>query len=126
MTADIPIEVSLYYVRFLPKDDTELALLNHDKSLILFDYPLLYEIKEAGTYYHDKSLAENVITWQYTVVKSDYQFSNITYEILSDLFMPDVLAEESASNLLHLSAIMAKKIEVEQKKGIFNGYGIVL
>lgn len=41
------------YVRFLPKDSTDLRILWEDEDLVLFDYPLDYEITVEGGYYHD-------------------------------------------------------------------------
>ncbi|NBS20078.1 MAG: hypothetical protein EBS74_09915, partial [Flavobacteriia bacterium] len=77
------------YVRFLPKDSLELNVLEKDSTLILYDHPLDYEIEEQGDYYHDPDLAEDQITWQYTVVKPDYTFPEVEYEILSNLFIPE-------------------------------------
>ncbi|MBR4408233.1 MAG: hypothetical protein IKT11_00760 [Bacteroidales bacterium] len=56
-----------YYVRFQPKDSLEYATL-FNSDLELFDHPLDYEIEINGDYYHDPSIPENEITWQYTVV----------------------------------------------------------
>lgn len=64
--------------------------------------PLDYEMEEgvAGAY-HDPSIPEGEITWQYTVVPVDYQFKDIEYEILADLFLQDedeeAEAEESSA-----------------------------
>ncbi len=86
---DVEIETTHLYVRFLPNDSLELEQLEND-SLILFDYPLDYEIEEGGEYYQDPSIPEGQITWQYTTVKVDYEFpSNIKYEILEECFIMD-------------------------------------
>ncbi len=86
-TDGLTISTTHYYVRFLPKDTSDVNKLDQDTTLVLFDYPLLYELAELGNWYHDPSLSENVPTWQYTVVKVDYNFPDVQYEILSDLFM---------------------------------------
>lgn len=92
---DFEVKTTHLYVRFLPKDSLELQQLEKD-SLILFDYPLDYEIKEGGEYYHDPSIPENQITWQYTTVKADYQFtSGVVYEILEECFIMDVEEEKT-------------------------------
>lgn len=62
------LEPTDYYVRFLPADIMELSLLN-ESGLILFDYPLDYDILVDGNFYHDPSIPEDKITWQYTVIK---------------------------------------------------------
>ena len=77
------------YVRFLPKDSLELNIIEKDTILVLYDYPLDYEIKEQGEYYYDSDLPEGQISWRYTVVKPDYKFPEVKYEILSDLFIPE-------------------------------------
>jgi len=84
------ISTTDYYVRFLPKTDEEKEVLQEKDSLTLFDMPLDFELEEgvAGAY-HDPSIPEGDITWQYTVVPVDYEFRNIEYEILADLFLQD-------------------------------------
>ena len=77
-----------YYVRFLPQDSLDYNILLSDTTLILFDYPLDYEIAQYGDYYHDPSIPEDEITWQYTVVPVNYQFPQIRYEILEECFIP--------------------------------------
>jgi hypothetical protein len=72
----------------LPKNEEEWALLKSDTTLLLYDFPLDYEIAEQGTYYHDPSLPQNAITWQYAVVPMDYKIPNIQHEILYEAFIP--------------------------------------
>ena len=85
----IEIEETDLYVRFLPKDSLELNIIEKDTALVLFDYPLDYEIEREGEYYHDPDLPEDQISWRYAVVKPDYQFPKVKYEILSHLFIPE-------------------------------------
>jgi len=77
------------YVRFLPKDSLELDLIKKDTTLVFYDHPLDYEIEKQGEHYHDPELPEDQITWQYTVVKPNYEFPEVQHEILSDLFIPE-------------------------------------
>ena len=77
-----------YYVRFLPQDSLDYNILLSDPNLILFDYPLDYEITQYGDYYHDPSIPEDEITWQYTVVPVNYQFPQMQYEILEECYIP--------------------------------------
>lgn len=90
LTDELIIETTDYYVRFLLKTDEEKALLQDQDSLTLFDMPLDYELEEgiAGAY-HDPTIPEGDITWQYTVVPVNYEFRNIQYEILANLFLQD-------------------------------------
>jgi len=87
------IDTTHYYIRYLPKTEEDIQQLKKDTTLELFDYPLDYEIGEGGTYYHDPSLPDTAITWQYCVVPKDYHFKPIQHEILSDLFIPELLEE---------------------------------
>lgn len=90
------------YVRFLPENEDQWQELKQDESLILYDYPLNYEIIEYGTYYHDPTLPDSAITWQYSVVPSDYQFpENIYYETIYDVYIPpmDQIEEETEENI---------------------------
>ncbi|MBI9068385.1 MAG: hypothetical protein JEZ09_13910 [Salinivirgaceae bacterium] len=91
------IDITHLYVRFLPKSDEELGILQIDTTLELFDYPLDYEIQEGGTYYHDSELPDTAITWQYCAVKNDFIFPNIEYEVLDELFLPETMEEDSSS-----------------------------
>ena len=87
----IEILATHYYVRYLPATEQEWNLLKKDTTLELFNYPLDYEIPEGGTSYHDPSLPENAITWQYCAVEADYEFEPVEYEILEELYIPELL-----------------------------------
>ncbi len=89
LKANIEINTTHFYVRFLPKDSTDVNILLQDTSLELFDCPLDYEIKQDGLYYHDPMIPKEQPTWQYTVVPVDYQFPDVQYEILENCFIPN-------------------------------------
>lgn len=89
------IDVTHLYVRFLPKTDEEYAILLNDTTLQLFDYPLDYEIEEGGTYYHDPELPDSGYTWKYCAVEKDYDFPNLEYEIIEELFLPESMEDET-------------------------------
>ena len=78
-----------FYVRFLPKDEAQLQRLM-DLGLELVDHPLDYRIVREGDWYHDPSLPERSITWQYAVVPVDFSFPNdVRYERLDDCYLPE-------------------------------------
>jgi hypothetical protein len=78
-----------WYVRFLPKNFEEYDRLVSDTTLVLSDYPLDYEIAEAGDFYHDPSLPDDAPTYQYARVPVDFVSPDgITYEILDELYLP--------------------------------------
>lgn len=85
---EIEIKPTDLYVRFLPRDSVELELLKEDTSLVFYEYPLDYKFEEQLEYNIASNLSYGSIAWQYTVVKPDYNFPNIEYEILSHLFIP--------------------------------------
>lgn len=83
------IKATHHYIRFLPRNDEELFLLTKDTNLIIFDFPLHYEIKNKGTFYHDPSLKLNQITWQYSVIPVKYKYpKNIKHELIYKVHIP--------------------------------------
>lgn len=97
---DVPeedIEPNKVYLRFLPKDEDEWQILKTDSNMVLYDFPLDYEIEVYGTYYHDPEIPDSSITWQYTVIPIDYEIPNVEHEILYEVYIPpiDSISEES-------------------------------
>lgn len=83
------VEPTDFYVRFLPKTDEDLQLLE-DLGLQLIDHPLDYRIVRDGDWYHDPDLSEDEITWQYSVVPVDFEFPRgIRYERLEDCYLAE-------------------------------------
>ncbi len=133
---EFEVKTTHLYVRFLPKDTLELQQLEKD-SLILFDYPLDYEIEKGGEYYHDPTIPEGQITWQYTTVKADYQFpANIKHEIIEECFILDEMEEEESqlkgsptntwalleTKALQMTDNLTKEEQELQLKGWFSGW----
>ena len=79
------------YMKYKPQNDEEFDLLKADTNLLLWDYPLHYEIAVAGTYYHDPSITDSLPTWQYFVVPNDYQLPTLSSkcELIYTLYFPD-------------------------------------
>ena len=85
----VSIQATDFYVRFLPKDDAQLQQLM-DLGLELLDHPLDHRIVREGDWYHDPSVPEGSITWQYGVVPVDFEFPrDIRYERLDDCYLPE-------------------------------------
>jgi hypothetical protein len=98
-SSDIKITTTHIYVKFKPKNEEELSILESDTILILYDYPLDYEILQNGDYYHDPELPKNQPTYQYASVKIEQELPNeVDYEILSELFIPDEDKIEKSEN----------------------------
>lgn len=121
--SDYQIEANFLHVRFLPKDDAEFETLLSDTTIELFDRPMLREIEQDGDFYHDPSLPEDAITWQYTTVPIDYQFPKVKYEVLDSCFVPEDMDEElriskrtSGFDPLELTPIAFKLAGLEYEK----------
>jgi hypothetical protein len=87
------ITTSHLYVKFKPHNDDDLSLIKQDTTLILYPYPLDYEVLEGSTTYQDPSVPEGEPTFQYASVKVDYIFPSVDYEILEELYIPEEEAE---------------------------------
>lgn len=76
------ISTTHYYVRFLPKNEAECNNLE-GLGADLVDHPVDYRVIRDGDYYHDPSIPDDEITWQYAVVPPDFHFPrDIPYQIL--------------------------------------------
>ena len=85
--ADVP--VTSLYVRFLPKSVEDYISLQ-DLGAELFDHPLDREILVDGDYYHDPSIPEDEMTWQYAVVPVGFPFpGGIEKEVLEECYIPE-------------------------------------
>ena len=88
------------YVRFLPKDANEYVKLEEQYGFSLFNYPLDFKYIEKDIPYHDPSLNNDQITWQYIVVPiKDKLPRGIKTEILSSIYLPsakEIELEEQA------------------------------
>lgn len=84
------LEPTHTYCRFLPQDENELESLYSDTTIAFFEFPLNVEIIENGSYYHDPSLPDSYITWQYAVIpKGKTMPSNIQREDIYDIYIPE-------------------------------------
>lgn len=70
------ITTTHYYVRFKPQTEDELKILKENSTLVLYEYPLDYEIVENGSSYHDPSVPEDMPTYQYASIKA-YKWNSI-------------------------------------------------
>ena len=84
----VQVETTDLYVRFLPKNEDQLSLLE-DMEVILTDHPLDYEILTEGDWYHDPEVPDDMMTWQYAVVPEDFTFPDIEYEIIDECHLSE-------------------------------------
>ena len=84
------IEPNYRYVKVLPDDEEGLDNLEADTNLLLFDFPLHYEIIVNGVYYHDPTVSDSALNWFYTVVPCNYVFpAGNTVEDIYEVFIPE-------------------------------------
>lgn len=82
----VEIKTTDLYVRFLPADEAEYDHLRHC-GIDFLDHPLDYAIAIEGDWYHDPSVPEGHVTWQYAVVPRDFEFPTIRYEIIDECYI---------------------------------------
>ena len=98
LKSGISIHTTHYYVKFKPKNEKELNILKQDTTLELYDYPLDYEVIEGQDVYHDPSIPDSLPTYQYCAVPVNYNFPNVDYDILEDLYIPEELETLKSKN----------------------------
>lgn len=81
------------YIRFLPVNTEDVNYLC-DSELELYNYPLDYEIIGDPSDYHDATVSDNQITWQYTVISLDDPVPPVNHEILDLGYIPDEMESE--------------------------------
>lgn len=84
----VDVKTTDLYVRFLPADENEFRRLEQ-LGLHLTDHPLDYSIKVEGDWYHDPSVPQGDVTWQYAVVSHDFDFPDIPYEIIDECYISE-------------------------------------
>lgn len=115
-TPSIQIETTHLYIRFLPKNFDELSILKNDSSLVLYEIPLDYEITEPGTFYHDPTLPDSMITYQYCAIPANKILPNVSYELLAKLYLPPVEIDDTLksanSDAIFLAQLEEKALEI--------------
>jgi hypothetical protein len=78
------LQPNYLYVRFLPQSPADVKALL-DTGLEFWDFPLDREIVALGERYHDPALSDSMYTWQYAVVKPNFNFPSVQYQVLEPL-----------------------------------------
>ncbi len=84
----VEVKTTNLYVRFLPEDEKEFEMLK-GMTDDLMDHPLDFEILVEGDWYHDPSIEEGNVTWQYAVVPRDFDFPDVDYEIIDECYIAE-------------------------------------
>ena len=93
-----PVQPTDLYVRFLPKDQKELDILQ-ESGVVLIDHPLDYDILVEGDWYHDPEVPDDQVTWQYAVVPVGFEFPDIEHQIIHNCFIPDTSEDTRSSGI---------------------------
>lgn len=84
------------YIRFKPSSQKEMDMLE-SLGLSFLDHPVDYRIVREGDWYHDPSVPEDEITWQYAVVPVGFEIpEGVKYELLHECFISDNMKETKA------------------------------
>lgn len=87
------------YIKFKPKDEAELDILNADPTLDLYGYPLDYEVFEGINNYRDPAVPDGQPTYQYAAVPINNVLPNIDYEKITDAFIPEFAPELASARV---------------------------
>jgi hypothetical protein len=111
------------YVRFLPETEDDYALLL-ERGLRLTDHPVDYRIVREGDYYHDPSVPEGAITWQYAVVGKDFDFpAGIRYEVLDECYLSENDPVTRAESGLDWDAVEREAFRLTGNEDLYTGPG---
>ncbi|MGK0286059.1 MAG: hypothetical protein ACI9GM_001103 [Salibacteraceae bacterium] len=80
----LEIQSTNLYVKFLPSSMEDLLELEN-ADLEYYDYPLEYEVLTMGDYYQQP--IEGTYPILYAVVEMDFEFPNIQYEVIDELYL---------------------------------------
>lgn len=97
------VRCSDLYIKFYPKDSVEMDLLSSDTSLLLFPYPMDYEIIEGEDYYLEPGRRPGDIPAQYCAVPVGKILPAVEYDIIDSLYLPE---EDKALNDLEAEEIL--------------------
>ena len=84
----VDVKPTNIYVRFLPADEHEYDMLAA-MCIELVDHPLDYDVLVEGDWYHDPSVPEGNMTWQYAVVAPDFSFPSVRYEVIDECYIAE-------------------------------------
>lgn len=75
------------YLRFAPRDTSEIDLLESDSSVFFYTYPMDYEIVQEGDTYTDPGQPEGVLKYMYCAVSVDHELPAVPYDVLDELYI---------------------------------------
>ena len=75
------------YLKFTPQSEAHLQMLSQQDDLILYDYPLEYEVVQLGGYYEDPNTPPGQLQPLYAVVPVGSPLPNVPYQIVEQLVL---------------------------------------
>jgi hypothetical protein len=111
------------YIRFKPENNNQYTTLNSDPNLVLFDYPLDYEIVEDGTCYRDREVPADKPSYLYTAISVDKQESQTCpYEVIEHLYLePDsISALQKGFNSKHFRLLEEEAMRITGNLDSYN------
>ncbi|MBQ3619831.1 MAG: hypothetical protein II939_16925 [Bacteroidales bacterium] len=76
------------YIKFIPKTNQELIILQDDGILNVVPFPLTYDFEGFNGIYRDPECPLGQPTYQYSVVPKEYMLPNIEHIIIDSLYFP--------------------------------------
>lgn len=114
----VSVETTDLYVRFLPSDEAEFDSLKA-MGIELLDHPVDYEIVREGDWFHDPSIEDEDITWQYAVVPKDFEFpQGIRHQVLHECYIAAHDPSTKASDGIDWDAVERKSYELTGNAGL--------
>lgn len=86
--SETDIKATHKYIRFLPKSNEDLLILDSDSTLFYETVPFGYENSADLDYYQDPDIPQGEYTWLYAIVEHNYIIPNVQHEILEELYEP--------------------------------------
>lgn len=114
------VQTTNLYVRFLPGSQEEFDMLA-DMGVEMLDHPLDYEIVEEGDYYHDPSVGEDSITWQYAVVPDDFVFPDIEYQVIDECFISENSPDTRSADGIDWEAVEVESYRISGNGDLIDG-----
>lgn len=103
------LEANALYVKLLPANADDISKIETDTNLVIFDFPLDYEIIQEGDYYIEPGIVDTFLNPRYVIVKEEEELPDMPYEIKDELYVPD---NEKEGEAIVWAMILNGEIEV--------------
>ena len=111
-TQKIKLSASHLYIKFIPHSEEDLSLLKIDSTLILYPYPLDYEIAEGIEQFIDPNKQEGEPGFQYASVPIDYKMPNVDYDIIEELYIPEEIIRPKFINQVSVDELVTEALRI--------------